>query len=72
MRDEPVSHQYATRFQLPSQRYSEVILPLATFSWFAGVCFACALPRYWRAQAGQFEGMIWYLPYAPGFGFLAL
>jgi hypothetical protein len=26
---------------------------------------ALALPRYWRAHDGQFDGMIWYLPYAP-------
>jgi hypothetical protein len=37
-------------------------LPDATFSWFAGVWRAFALPRYWRAHAGQFDGMIWYLP----------
>jgi hypothetical protein len=44
--DEPVSHQYATRRQLPSQRWSDVIFPDATRSWLRGVGRAAALPTY--------------------------
>ena len=71
-REEPVSHQWATRRQVPSHLYRSRNLPAATFSWLAGVCLALELPRYFFAQEGQFDGMIWYLPYAPEVLFLAV